>query len=299
VKRQEKEKLVIASIAVQELLPLRGKIEPYQESRWAQVCSRLRTMTEKYDERLSSALTVARLSSGQYVVIDGLLRASMAKRDRGDNYHVECRVLTETTYEQRAELFWRLAKQRKNITALQYFFALAEARDKDALDIIKILSEYGMAMASPSSRKRSPYHIGAVDAVEEVYRMGLLPVTICTILSGMEGREDATDSALIKAVARVIRKGTASGQDVDLGILAEVLRAKSADNLVFIGRKLGAGNEGGGGRVAALRAGIIKTFNIKCHNSKNKRLEITWDKKKSSQDLKSLIITEGYERGAE
>lgn len=125
-----------------------------------------RHMAANYDRNQFQLPTVAPLGDGTYSVIDGLHRVEMARSLNIDT--ITCQVADVRTYEQRAELFTNLNRNRRWLTPTDTYKSELAAKKPWAIEVNKILAARGLEIRS----KRSPNGISSAMAVKSLYKAG-------------------------------------------------------------------------------------------------------------------------------
>lgn len=112
-------------------------------------------LIREWDGRLLDPVTVS-FRDGKFYVVDGQHRISaMRKMNGGGGVMVDCRVYSGLTYEQEADLCYRLGRAKKRLSLSQSTNALAESgMDAETTEIKNIVESCGFTWAlGRSSRK--------------------------------------------------------------------------------------------------------------------------------------------------
>lgn len=131
-------------------------------------------IAKSWDWRLCAPLTVSRRGAPPaFYVIDGQHRLEAA-RMRGDIQYLPCIISSFETIEEEAGLFVKVNRKRRPPNALETFKAEVAAGDEKALQIIRVITEAGLAVAAhtnPTSWK--PRQISAIQGVRgAIFRYG-------------------------------------------------------------------------------------------------------------------------------
>lgn len=126
-------------------------------------------LVREWDERLFDPLAVS-YRDGRYNVIDGQHRISaMRKLYGGREVMIRCKVYSGMTYEQEAELCYKLDKVKKRLSLSQSTNALAESgMDAETTEIRRLMSNAGFVWAL-GQRHSGEYEVVATRAVINAY----------------------------------------------------------------------------------------------------------------------------------
>ena len=131
-------------------------------------------LIQDWDERLLDPLTVS-FRDGKFFVVDGQHRiAAMRKMNHGREVMVSCKVYSGLTYEQEADLCYKLDKAKKRLSLSQSTNALAESgTDAEIVEIRRLIEESGLHWGLNKSRSGRGKHgeIQATRAVINAYRL--------------------------------------------------------------------------------------------------------------------------------
>ncbi|MBO0127910.1 DUF6551 family protein [Agrobacterium sp. OT33] len=108
------------------------------------------SIAANFDWRLCAPLVVSRRPDGSRVIIDGQHRWAAAVR-RGDLLQLPCCLFTYGSPEGEARMFIVANRARKAMNRMDDFHAALAAGDEDALDIRRLVSEAGLAIARSTS----------------------------------------------------------------------------------------------------------------------------------------------------
>ena len=128
-------------------------------------------LVREWDGRLLEPAVVS-FRDGKFFVVDGQHRiAAMCRMNGGNGVMAACRVYTGLTYEQEAELCYRLDKAKKRLSLSQSTNVLVEAgSDKETLEIKRLVESAGFTWALNKSHGKTG-EITATRALAEAYRM--------------------------------------------------------------------------------------------------------------------------------
>ena len=131
----------------------------------------VRALAEKWDERLLDPPIVS-FRDGKFNLVDGQHRiAVIRERSGGQDCLVKCRVFDGMTYEQEAELFYKLDKGKRQLSVAQSTNALMEsAQDPATLKIRELMQQHGFIWALGKARPKE-HEITATQAVINAYRL--------------------------------------------------------------------------------------------------------------------------------
>jgi len=126
-------------------------------------------LVREWDERLFEPLAVS-YREGRYNVIDGQHRISaMRKLHGGREVMIRCKVYSGMTYEQEAELCYKLDKAKKRLSLSQSTNALAESGiDAETTEIRRLMGSAGFIWAL-GQRHGGEYEVIATRAVINAY----------------------------------------------------------------------------------------------------------------------------------
>lgn len=126
-------------------------------------------LVREWDERLFEPLAVS-YREGRYNVIDGQHRISaMRKLHGGREVMIRCKVYSGMTYEQEAELCYKLDKAKKRLSLSQSTNALAESgMDAETTEIRRLMNSAGFVWAL-GQRHGGEYEVIATRAVINAY----------------------------------------------------------------------------------------------------------------------------------
>lgn len=126
---------------------------------------RTKNYAEHYDPDIFGIILVS-FRDGMYWVIDGQHRVEVAKI-KGIKT-VWCQVLTDLTYEQECDKFYKINDNRLALNANHKFNALVEKRDREAMDIVKALSKYGLTFSKEGGTAQDNC-VTAVGTLRKIY----------------------------------------------------------------------------------------------------------------------------------
>jgi hypothetical protein len=106
----------------------------------------IRKIAMYWDWSLCQPLTVSRRLDGSLTIVDGQHRASAAKL-RNDIPHLPCVITSYANTGDEAAAFVALNQMRRPLGALDLFKAAVAADDKEALAILKAITDAGLSIA--------------------------------------------------------------------------------------------------------------------------------------------------------
>lgn len=127
-------------------------------------------LIREWDDRLLDPLVVS-FRDGKFYVVDGQHRvAAMRKMNGGKEVMVPCTIYSGLTYEQEAELCYKLDKAKKRLTLAQATNALAESgTDADIRNVKSLIEANGFVWAL-SRRSGAANEIGSIRALMKSWR---------------------------------------------------------------------------------------------------------------------------------
>lgn len=127
-------------------------------------------LVREWDPRLLTPLVVS-YREGQYNLVDGQHRiCAMRKKNNGKDVTALCRVYRGLTYEQEAELYYKLDRAKGHLRLSHATKALLESgSDTEIIEIKRLLEEAGFtwALDKPTGE---PFEIEATRTVINAYR---------------------------------------------------------------------------------------------------------------------------------
>ena len=142
--------------------------QPYQRPVNDPVVDRL---VREWDPRLLTPLVVS-YRDGRYNLVDGQHRVcAMRKKNNGKDVTALCRVYRGMTYEQEAELYYKLDKAKGHLRLAHATKALVESgSNAEVIEIKRLLENAGFiwALDKPTGE---PFEIGATRAVISAYHL--------------------------------------------------------------------------------------------------------------------------------
>lgn len=130
--------------------------------------ARIQRYAKTFDPSRLEIIDVAFLEDGTYEVVDGQHRVELVKLV-GYTAPLLCKITMGLTYEQRAQRFVDLNKERQRPTALDVFWAKHEAGDAAALDIRAIVEDEGFRIARTASSTNGRGVLSAIAVIENAY----------------------------------------------------------------------------------------------------------------------------------
>ena len=128
-------------------------------------------LIREWDDRLLDPLVVS-FRDGKFNVVDGQHRvAAMRKMNGGKEVMVPCIIYSGLTYEQEADLCYKLDKAKKRLTLAQATNALAESGTDAEIRTVKSLIEANGFVWALNRRTRGVNEIGSIRALMKSWRV--------------------------------------------------------------------------------------------------------------------------------
>lgn len=127
-------------------------------------------LIREWDDRLFDPIIVS-FRDGKFNVVDGQHRiAALRKMNDGNGVMVKCKVYSGLTYEQEAELYYKLDKAKKRLSLSQSTNALAESgADAEVTEVKRLVEICGFAWALGKSHGKTG-EIVSTRALMNAYR---------------------------------------------------------------------------------------------------------------------------------
>ena len=121
----------------------------------------LAKLLREWDNRVLEPLLVS-FRDGKYYVIDGQHRlAAIRRMNDGKDAIIPCTVLTGLTYEDEADLFYRIDAAKRRLSAAQATKALVEAEtDPEVNEVLRLLKDAGFVWVLENRRGQLSRHTG-------------------------------------------------------------------------------------------------------------------------------------------
>lgn len=128
-------------------------------------------LVKNWDERLADPVTVS-LRDGNLYLVDGQNRVAARRKMNGDkDLMITCRMIYGLTYEEEAELCWKLDQAKSRLTLAQNVNMLKESgTDAEVTAILWLMDDHGFVWALDKAIP-GDYEIRAVRAVLNAYRL--------------------------------------------------------------------------------------------------------------------------------
>ena len=127
-------------------------------------------LIREWDDRLLDPIIVS-FRDGKFNVVDGQHRiAAMRRMNGGKEVMVDCKVYNGLTYEQEADLCYKLDKAKKRLTLAQATNALAESGTDEDIRTVKSLIEANGFIWALSRRSGAANEIGSIRALMKSWR---------------------------------------------------------------------------------------------------------------------------------
>lgn len=128
-------------------------------------------LIREWDDRLLEPLTIS-FRDGKFNVVDGQHRiAAMRKMNNGKEVMVDCNIYSGLTYEQEAELCYKLDKAKKRLSLSQSTNALVESGTNEEVTKIRRLVERNGFRWALGKRSGKDYEIISTRSVINAYRL--------------------------------------------------------------------------------------------------------------------------------
>lgn len=167
---------------------------------------KVKSIVTKFNSRSVGVLAVSLREDGKYYVCDGQHRLEAMKKLGID--FAKCEVYRGLSKQQEAQLFVDANTARKTPDAIDVFRARLITRDPIALAINEVVGKLGLSILfvyGSRNGKRPPNTIWAVNAMEDIYRIG---------------KEKLLEEVLTLAIRSWPEDSEAVRHDILLGILA-------------------------------------------------------------------------------
>ena len=221
-------------------------------------------LIREWDDRLLDPLVVS-FRDGKFNVVDGQHRvAAMRKMNGGKEVMVPCTIYSGLTYEQEADLCYKLDKAKKRLTLAQATNALAESGTDADIRTVKSLIEANGFVWALNRRTRSTNEIGSIRALMKSWRaLGndefsrMLVLLRCT----WGGNPDSLTSFIFSGMTIFLK---AYGAEIDDRLFIRQLSKVEPDEIVRRG-KLDFSTTNNGLRYARV---ILEKYNNQRKNAK-------------------------------
>lgn len=127
-------------------------------------------LIREWDDRLLDPIIVS-FRDGKYNVVDGQHRISAIRKMNGREVMVTCKVYSGLTYQQEADLCYKLDKAKKRLSLSQSTNALAESgADAEIMEVRRLIERGGFVWALGKGRGKTGEIISA-RAMVNAYRL--------------------------------------------------------------------------------------------------------------------------------
>lgn len=156
-------------------------------------------LIREWDDRLFDPIIVS-FREGKFYVVDGQHRiAALRKMNNGNGVMVKCKVYSGLTYEQEADLCYKLDKAKKRLSLSQSTNALAESgTDAEVAEVKRLVESGGFVWALGKSHGKTG-EIVSTRALMNAYRQLTAP-TFSRMLSLMWGAWQGDPRSLTASV---------------------------------------------------------------------------------------------------
>ena len=138
-------------------------LAPYQRGI---VQARVKVYADNYNPNIFGIILVSH-RDGKYYVVDGQHRVEVAKLLGIKT--VWCQVLEGLTYTQEAEHFYEINHNKTRLNANQKFHSKVEAKDSDALNIVRAFTKYRFSYSKEGNESKDNV-ISAIGSLTLIYR---------------------------------------------------------------------------------------------------------------------------------
>jgi len=215
------------------------------------------SIAANFDWRLCAPLVVSRRLDGSKVIIDGQHRWAAAVR-RGDLPQLPCCLFTYGSPEDEAHMFIVANRARKAMNRMDDFHAALAAGDEDALDIRRLVSEAGLAIArSTSSTAWKPGDVTFTSSIATALRRhgdAVVSAALTCMAEAYKGQPLTHGASIFGALVRIF---ASPPEGFDSDELVPMLRRFSMAELGEMVRD----QKGGDARAFALSKAVIKALN--------------------------------------
>lgn len=215
------------------------------------------SIAANFDWRLCAPLVVSRRPDGSKVIIDGQHRWAAAVR-RGDLPQLPCCLFTYGSPEDEARMFIVANRARKAMSRMDDFHAALAAGDEDALDIRRLVSEAGLAIArSTSSTAWKPGDVTFTSSIATALRRhgdAVVSAALNCMAEAYKGEPLTHGASIFGALVRVFANPP---EGFDSDELVPMLRRFSMAELGEMVRD----QKGGDARAFALSKAVLKALN--------------------------------------
>lgn len=198
-------------------------------------------IASQFDAALVGTLDVAIRPKGKYAILDGHQRTEIMRKV--GLHGAWCAVYPPMTVKEEATFFYRKNKDRRGVHPFYSLRARAVAGDKTARGIFRIVEASDFRMSAGGKSRTIAGGSGhsvivAIAALEDAYTWGstvrpeTLSITLHTIRQAFWRRDQATESEVIRGVARFWQPFYE--EEVNKRILYDVLKVEGP--LGYIGR---------------------------------------------------------------
>lgn len=215
------------------------------------------SIAANFDWRLCAPLVVSRRPDGSRVIIDGQHRWAAALR-RGDLLQLPCCLFTYGSPEDEARMFIVANRARKAMNRMDDFHAALAAGDEDALDIRRLVSEAGLAIArSTSSTAWKPGDVTFTSSIATALRRhgdAVVSAALTCMAEAYNGEPLTYGASVFRALVRIYANPP-EGFDPD-----ELVPTLKRFPMVELGEMV-RDQKGGNARAVALSKAILEALN--------------------------------------
>lgn len=165
------------------------------------------TMVKKivtnFNESLIGVLKVIKRKNNMFSVVDGQHRLSVLKTIGYDS--VPCLVYPETTTQEEIFMFKELNQNVNKLKALELFWSLVGAGDKESIEILEVIKKNGLKVSKKSSdRECSKNSISAIGIIKQIvknYKLDILDKTLDFVTKVWPANGEALTGQLLEGIA--------------------------------------------------------------------------------------------------
>lgn len=208
----------------------------------------IRGKAASFDERLVGTIDVAQRKQGSiYAILDGQQRFEMMRLVGKTT--AWCSIYQGLDVQAEARFFLHKNRDKKAMHPYYVFRARLTAKDRDALDVERIVKNTGYKVTASSSQAGAANGISAVGALEEVYKRktplgqtALVP-TLETMKLATFGRRNGQNSSLIRGLGRFFESHPQNGRPLDTIRLVDSISIHSPERLLSLARESARDNK--------------------------------------------------------
>lgn len=235
-------------------------------------------MKSNFDEKALTTLVVSKREDGTFAIIDGQHRYK-AGFDMGIEFFY-CQVFINLTYQQEADLFYKLNVQRGIVKSTLQFKASLEAGHDKSENVKNIVERNGFKLEFVKSTK-SKNMIACVDKLLKAYEVGSdhLELVLNTLRKAYDGDKKSLTHFFIEGISLFLKNYFVK---IDYDRFIRILKTNTIDSLVINSKKR---KEYDGGRLGTcIEIELLNLYN------KGLRNKVKNDNKKSFEIIDGEAI---------